>query len=250
MAQLSSLGVLLFAGFVLFPRAAEAQPEGTCAVTEACVCKFNNDYSIDLRPLNSEGSPRFPISFGGYKYDVNLCSLFSIGACSDVTVCQSTTDGVWTYRVAELENAYFSTERDDIYYNMINGDEGRTARILLSCSEDEEGELTASGDGGSLSYQFTLNSKHACPFQGSAPGGPGGSSALSPGSILLIIVFSLLIAYFVVGIMIMKFKMNAEGKEIIPQSAFWTAIPGLIKDGALFICGRRGGNADVKYDAL
>ena len=42
-------------------------------------------------------------------------------------------------------------------------------------------------------------------------------------------VFSLLIAYFVVGIMIMKFKMNAEGKEIIPQSAFWTAIPGLIK---------------------
>ncbi len=38
-----------------------------------------------------------------------------------------------------------------------------------------------------------------------------------------------LIAYFVIGAVIMKVKYNAAGSDIIPQKAFWFALPLLIK---------------------
>lgn len=42
-------------------------------------------------------------------------------------------------------------------------------------------------------------------------------------------VFALLITYFIVGTLVLKVGMHAEGREIVPQVVFWTAIPGLIK---------------------
>ena len=41
--------------------------------------------------------------------------------------------------------------------------------------------------------------------------------------------FSLLFVYLVVGMIFMKFVKKAEGKEVIPNSTFWFAIPGQIK---------------------
>ncbi len=38
-----------------------------------------------------------------------------------------------------------------------------------------------------------------------------------------------LIAYFVIGAVIMKVKYNAAGSDIIPHKAFWLALPLLIK---------------------
>eukprot|EP00118_Oscarella_pearsei_P023344 m.278909 g.278909 ORF g.278909 m.278909 type:complete len:488 (+) comp40615_c0_seq9:4191-5654(+) len=44
-----------------------------------------------------------------------------------------------------------------------------------------------------------------------------------------IIFFVGLVIYFLSGILIMKFKTGATGKEMIPNISFWTYLPGLIK---------------------
>jgi len=49
--------------------------------------------------------------------------------------------------------------------------------------------------------------------------------------------------YFVVGILFLKFARNASGVEMIPQHDFWFSLPGLVKDGVMFIVNKiRGGN--------
>lgn len=46
---------------------------------------------------------------------------------------------------------------------------------------------------------------------------------------------SLLVLYLVGGVAFNKFYRHHEGKEIIPNVEFWMALPGLVKDGHLFI---------------
>ncbi|XP_065845836.1 uncharacterized protein [Oscarella lobularis] len=264
--------VLCLLATAAFPRLAEAQAQGSCIFTETCKCRYDNGYTIDLTPLDSVGSPRFEsVSDGEYFYDVNLCSSFSMTSCTGVTVCQSSADGAWTYSCGVLSGASFSTEGDTVYYTFDGGEDGRKSKIQLSCDQNDEGTMFAYGDGPvELEYDFTLYSRYACPLDpGEGPpdpdpdpdpdGGGSGGASLSPGSILLIVVFALLVTYFIVGTLVLKVGLHAEGREIVPQVVFWTAIPGLIKDGVLFICNKirgrddgvvGGGGGDAKYDKL
>ena len=60
---------------------------------------------------------------------------------------------------------------------------------------------------------------------------------------MLIILFVALFVYFVFGGVFLKYRVGATGVDLIPNSAFWTAIPGLVKDGATFLvskCTKRG----------
>ena len=41
--------------------------------------------------------------------------------------------------------------------------------------------------------------------------------------------FVVLILYFVAGILFMKYKKEASGKDLIPNREFWTSLPGLVK---------------------
>ncbi len=51
------------------------------------------------------------------------------------------------------------------------------------------------------------------------------------GGLLLILLAVAIILYFIIGILFMKFKMKAEGINIIPNVNFWKAIPFLFIDG-------------------
>eukprot|EP00118_Oscarella_pearsei_P021241 m.237662 g.237662 ORF g.237662 m.237662 type:complete len:268 (+) comp40147_c0_seq12:48-851(+) len=245
---------LFYYHLLVLSRRASAQegPTGACTKTETCKCKYSNDYTIDLTPLASELGPRFTnVEGGDYMYDVNLCSEFSLGQCSGVTVCQSSKDGIWSYTLGKLSGSYFSTGGSLLYYYFINGEDGRSSRILLQCDTNDDASMYAWGDSGTLEYDFTLYSKYACalapgedPIDPIDPPGGGGSSALTVGSILLIVFFCALIAYFVVGTLIMKFGLHAEGKAVVPQVSFWTAIPGLIKDGWLFLWHKMRGQGE------
>eukprot|EP00118_Oscarella_pearsei_P025015 m.307321 g.307321 ORF g.307321 m.307321 type:complete len:263 (+) comp42146_c0_seq1:69-857(+) len=239
--------------------AAQEGPQGTCLLTETCKCKYENDYTVDLTPLASENGPRFTyVNYEDFNFDVNLCSEFSIGGCYDVTVCQESAEGAFSYGCGRMANAYFTVQNGDLNYYFIGGEDGRSSKIKLVCDENEDAKMEAFGDTTQLEYDFTLTSKYACALAPGddpidPPGGSGGSISLSVGSILLIVCFGALIAYFIVGALIMKFGMHAEGKEIVPQSGFWTAIPGLIKEGGQFIrrkiCGGGGGDAG-NYEKL
>jgi len=99
-------------------------------------------------------------------------------------------------------------------------------------------DLKANGEQiGSTSFSFRLTHKCCCPNACQAAGG------LSGGSILLIIFFCLAFSYLVLGAVFLKYKRGATGKEVIPNATFWSGIPGLVKDGFLFVispCSKRG----------
>ncbi|OQV18677.1 hypothetical protein BV898_07307 [Hypsibius exemplaris] len=71
---------------------------------------------------------------------------------------------------------------------------------------------------------------------------------LSVGSMLLIIFFSVLAAYFVIGVAVRKFIGGAVGYEAIPNYAFWSDLPLLMKDGALFAFS--GCRPEVVYERI
>jgi cation-dependent mannose-6-phosphate receptor len=58
---------------------------------------------------------------------------------------------------------------------------------------------------------------------------------LSGGSVLLIIFFIAFGVYFVGGIAILYFMRGARGLEAIPNIDFWRGLPGLVKDGLIFL---------------
>ncbi|XP_065845833.1 uncharacterized protein [Oscarella lobularis] len=243
-----------------FQRAAAQDdgPKGTCKRTSTCKCKYENGWTIDLTPLKGVGGPRFTdIWDGQYYYDVNLCSDFSQTHCSSATVCQRDLYNEWGFTCGQSQNSYFATEGTRLFLYYIGGEDGRTSRIELTCST-EDGSLVAFGETIELEYDFELKSIYACA-QVPQP------SALSPGSVLLLIFFVGFIVYFCVGMIVMRFGRHAEGREIVPNVLFWTQLPGLVKDGVLFIWhtirGGGGGSSgdgggtgtsstNTKYDTL
>ncbi len=38
--------------------------------------------------------------------------------------------------------------------------------------------------------------------------------------------FVLLAVYFIAGVLFMKYKMNANGREMVPNVEFWASLPG------------------------
>ncbi|XP_078378608.1 cation-dependent mannose-6-phosphate receptor-like [Oculina patagonica] len=119
----------------------------------------------------------------------------------------------------------------------------RTVTIKLKCNEGKSpGEIDGVTEDYApmdSKYSATLTSKCACDDGcHHNPEGPGGSSGLSTGSILLIVFFVLLIVYIIGGILINKYKLGVESMpEMCPNYQFWAGIPSLIKDGVLFTCG-------------
>lgn len=73
---------------------------------------------------------------------------------------------------------------------------------------------------------------------------------LSFGSIMLIIIASLLFLYFAAGIPLMFFAFKKRGIDIIPFGKVWMKLFALVKDGCLCLvsplCKRKQGYAEVK----
>lgn len=74
----------------------------------------------------------------------------------------------------------------------------------------------------SLFQALTFYSRYACLTRIEEP-------ARSFGSTLLIIFFSFVVFYLVLGICTKKFLMGATGIEVIPNLGFWMDLPNLVK---------------------
>ncbi|KAL0483658.1 cation-dependent mannose-6-phosphate receptor [Acrasis kona] len=79
---------------------------------------------------------------------------------------------------------------------------------------------------------ITASTKGVCPRAGSS-GKPIGE--LGVGGLLVVLLLAALVLYFIIGALVLKFKFQKTGVEIIPQVDFWKDVPFLIKDGCLFI---------------
>lgn len=98
--------------------------------------------------------------------------------------------------------------------------------VLLVCAETESNlQVVSLKEPDQIVLQFY--SPEACLRQVEEFG-------RSFGSTLCIIFFSCVIFYLVVGVLTRKFLMGATGLEVVPNLAFWTELPNLVRDGWLF----------------
>ncbi|XP_021355850.1 cation-dependent mannose-6-phosphate receptor-like isoform X1 [Mizuhopecten yessoensis] len=74
------------------------------------------------------------------------------------------------------------------------------------------------------------------------------SEDLTAGTVLIIIFFVSLTLYFCCGILI-NLVRGFRGRDVLPQSEFWTQLPVLIADGFLFTC-RCGTEEKNAYDSI
>lgn len=223
-----------------------------------CKCKFDDGGELDLTSLgNSDNTPRFKdvLSKGeGNYYSYNPCNPFQEKECKDAAACILNPDKSQSITIGDAEKAAFNY--DDDTGNVIIGytsgaiKDLRLTEVLLVCDESAcEPEISADGQQDQGYFQLTLKTVCACPDGCSASGPKNcGDNGISGGTIICIIAISVLIMYFVIGILTMKFVKRKEGIEIIPNVTFWRTLPVLIKGGVLFSiskCRRR-----TSYDKI
>lgn len=220
--------------------------QGFCSQFSNCGCKYSNGDTVDLSPLaNSNGQSRFTdVSDSiGERYSWNPCNAFTEGDdCTDVAVCnihQNIPNPAY-FPIGTQDTANFSMGSDGnllLQYDFLGtGGARRSSFITLLCDYDTEGSFVAMGENplGSGLYYFALSSKYVCP--------PQNLSQISAGSIILIVVFVAIVLYLVLGIVFQKFVRKAQGKELIPNYVFWSALPMYIISGIMFIicCKKKG----------
>ncbi|XP_065830100.1 uncharacterized protein [Oscarella lobularis] len=244
---------------VLVGRAASQDVE--CVRKSTCSCKMSDESGvINLSPLqaNNKDEARFVVYDDHHKYGYafNPCHAFNDeNGCSvddDVAVCQRAPGGHAS--ICGLQgNATFTVDQatKEVNVSFQQGTGGRSSSIKLVCNEamnDSAAVWSFLGENPRLHYNFRFESKCCCP-----DGCPFENGGISAGSILVIVFFGLITVYFVAGILVMKFKSGAQGKEMIPNVSFWASLPGLVKDGFLFVfqkCRRGGSSGSVNYETL
>eukprot|EP00048_Salpingoeca_helianthica_P006783 m.102585 g.102585 ORF g.102585 m.102585 type:complete len:288 (+) comp14122_c2_seq1:35-898(+) len=217
----------------------------------------NGDYNYFFEMVNNG----LPSSFTGCAFDPTQ----AIGNAGG----QGTKDGQTCYPIGSVsEQTWTITAASETNAQSINvifsgGQEGRQTSLVVTCDPSTTGVFTARGETapGSLIYEMDITSCAACvngcgggpsppppppppgppgpPGPPSPPGPPGSSSSssstsLDVGWILVIVLLCSLFVYFVGGMVFLKYKRQASGREMVPNVEFWSSLPGLIKDGFLF----------------
>jgi len=103
-----------------------------------------------------------------------------------------------------------------------------TTLSLTFTGETKEGSVN--------SYNFKGATKYACPGTGGGGGGDSedyGLGQYGAGGLILTLLLVAFILYFVIGTVLLKFKFQKTGLEMIPQGGFWKDLPFLFFDGIM-----------------
>ncbi|XP_069111001.1 cation-dependent mannose-6-phosphate receptor-like [Argopecten irradians] len=220
------------------PVQSDAQP---CVKKGPCTCETSS-YTVDLTPLSQRAgdSRLFKASDGIYNYVFSPC-IYTGTPCgdlrSDVAICQETKNTPpETYVVGTQSSVKFSGNPDDGSLQIQYSANPRVGQVSVVCS-DEEASFVHISNPNLTTYSFQLKTKYACK-----------PSGLSPGSVMLIIFFVLLLVYIIGGILFMRYVRKAQGVEMIPNREMWAELPLLIKDGILFVS--RGCKTESTYSQI
>nr|XP_021193792.2 uncharacterized protein LOC110378732 [Helicoverpa armigera] len=225
----------------------------TCVQKTPCSCVFSNGTGIDLTPAISAEfytADVFAVRMNGSQYEM---STYFYHPCYDVSmnVSQVGPQNTCTsplsicrhvYTMSLLTNKTYTL--DDGAYNFMGrtnisnfSDQGNSiiypngpseTIVLLQCAEtDNRLQVYSLTEPDKIVLAFY--SRDACLKQIEVAG-------RSFGSTFLIIFFSFVVFYLVLGICTKKFLMGATGVEVIPNLAFWSELPNLVKDGWVFMC--------------
>ncbi|RUS82440.1 hypothetical protein EGW08_009786 [Elysia chlorotica] len=202
--------------------------------SEACGCETEKGY-INLKKFESK--PLYvldPVQYTEYHW--NPCKDFKMGKIESACI-QHLLNGD-EYDCGSHSSTKSSVEQGNAVFSMVSSDRKRTSKVTCVCKKYAVDDFAFSGEYPSTVYGFQLSGDSCCP---EAVPPSSSSTGLSPGSILLIAFLVLVVVYILVGVGIQIGVRKAKGIESLPNVSFWSALPGLIKDGVGFTltCGKK-----------
>ncbi|XP_063538764.1 uncharacterized protein LOC134747997 [Cydia strobilella] len=253
--DVSSKSVCLFSIFLLFILSVHGQDK--CVKRNSCSCVFPNGTGIDLSPSAKNSVYTSKTTYDEKNNGIEIVvTTYYYHPCSDVlltidqstsmngTTCNrtlslcrhtSTWNGTIKNKLAKYGDVFeFLGSSNDTAEGVEFSNDGRYIKYFnktsfsivdLICTEtDDQFYFKDATEPDQIELAFF--SRNACLRQI--------ESSRSVGSTLLIIFFSFVIFYLVLGVCTKKFLMGATGIEVIPNLMFWSELPNLVKDGWAF----------------
>ncbi|GLV46017.1 hypothetical protein CBL_13418 [Carabus blaptoides fortunei] len=200
-----------------------------------CICVYDDDRKVDLSSL-SDGD--FISAYNAnYTYYFHACTnkklvLPSIDnktkPCDSTSLCLLNRVNNSTISLGKIDDAKFSNTKsgtaDEL--DIIYSSKEVTSIITLACTQMPESYLKFKQSDANQHF-LILFSPLACSHYE--------YHGLSTGSVLVILLFVFAIIYLFGGATVLHFLRGARGKEMIPNIEFWTDLPLLVKDGAVFL---------------
>eukprot|EP01116_Phalansterium_solitarium_P011763 TRINITY_DN27539_c0_g1_i1.p1 TRINITY_DN27539_c0_g1~~TRINITY_DN27539_c0_g1_i1.p1 ORF type:complete len:238 (-),score=26.74 TRINITY_DN27539_c0_g1_i1:219-932(-) len=218
-------------------------------------CKWNG---FDLSKLENDVQDyRQSMGLGGQAYYLNACRSVVTAACktANCAACQTWSGGQACLGVTT--SSTFTTNGNSLSLAFGGGDDGRSMLINFSCDKTAgTGTPVFNTETASKQYVFDWSSQYACagaptPSPSPPSGSPGSKQAggISGGTIFLIVILCSTVVYLGAGVA-WNYRRQETGVRLIPQVEFWTSIPGLVKDGALFIVAKIRGGGGGSYQSV
>ncbi|KAB0793917.1 hypothetical protein PPYR_13537 [Photinus pyralis] len=220
---------------LLLANSINSADDNSCVESSPCQCELNDNKHIDLTKLNKNNT-FFSTS------SLNLTYFFF--PCRDVQFIPETylpkapiannhcltgaSLCLYNASNSNLTNLGLATEGkflNDFPKTLHFSHENVETSILLQCTPDYPSAYLIFSSKNNL----LLFSSSACIQMGH----PG----LSIGSTILILFCTIFGVYLLGGAFILHCLRGARGTEMIPNLDFWSSIPGLVKDGTIFLLG-------------
>ncbi|XP_049874858.1 uncharacterized protein LOC126372970 isoform X1 [Pectinophora gossypiella] len=248
--------VFILLGVVSF----SVKAQDVCVQKTACSCEFSNGTGIDLSESAKssffttqiyelrENNTQYELATYYYHpcFDVlpkvnttvpgSTCNI-PLSICRHANIMKPDGNVTGTFKYVEGPYEYMGSSNftkmspDGHSIEFANGpslgkDTNVSSIMLLVCAEtDDRLDVYSAEDPRKIVLSFY--SRNACLRQIDEVG-------RSTGSTLLIIFFSFVVFYLVLGVCTKKFLMGATGVEVVPNLAFWSDLPNLVKDGWAF----------------
>ncbi|KAF5276715.1 hypothetical protein FQR65_LT16228 [Abscondita terminalis] len=208
--------------------------DATCIETSVCLCNLNDNKYIDLSPLKTKN---YTVANGHSVFYYYPCRDFQLNftdigrnsstgtneCATGASVCVLDSEQNLRNFGLSIEGKFSNERPKTLTFTHSNN----VLTILLECSPDLDITYLVASVNDGKHYNLTLFSPYACVIQ-TKPG-------LSIGSTLLIICTTIFGVYLIGGVVVLHFLRGARGKEMIPNVDFWTGLPGLVKDGTVFV---------------
>ena len=202
----------------------------------------NNDWSL--------------VGSDGFTYTWNICAAESLCDCgvTGTVACQyQTSCGNSPKSLGILSSQNITTVAGINSVNFLYGggsfSQGcgvnRNSNISVACS-NVPGTTAIAVNANGCYYSILMSSSNACAAKSQTK---SPSKGLSGGSIFLITVSCVFVAYMICGALYMWHYNQASGWELCPNREFWIEFGDLIKTGALFTWGKiTGSEPNTSYE--
>ncbi|GAM18963.1 hypothetical protein SAMD00019534_021380 [Acytostelium subglobosum LB1] len=211
-----------------------------------CIFNGTNGKRFDLGTLSATLS----LQTSNATYYIMPCGTFSdkqpCGALTiDSSVCEVTTKNQVQKRLGSIETATEPPKNQSgvmtvLYSNGASCPSGATSQTYVTfvCQKNTNGELRSVSTTDNCNYKFEVGASIFCNKGG-----------LTGGDIFLIVFFSVLGGYFLLGVSVQLYRGH-RGVEMIPNREGWGNFFSLIRDGGVFIKNKITGGQSGAYSSL